>query len=246
MTQETQDDLVRTVTHVQPSDTEPALRVQRRSADATGNLVEYVDEDGELLNAVDNEGNSNGGSVPGAVRFLVLPPFTYADIIDGPVLLYTPTEGELVLAGAVVERVVGDWGNPAVGELYAPGYLAGLNNGNDVFFGPYYLTNPVVAVTEPIYGGYGGSSGANGVMGPWLPNHAYPASAVIFANGNTWGNVTGAAGDSDGSEPDWGSAPSQTDTVTDGADIIWTNLSPFDPTVPTSGSLTAGILIASA
>lgn len=63
----TRPDLNQTQIIDQPSETEPALRIRRYSADATGNLVEYVDEDGTILNAVDKNGDANGGSVPGSV-----------------------------------------------------------------------------------------------------------------------------------------------------------------------------------
>lgn len=96
----TRPDLDQTQIIDQPSETEPALRIRRYSADATGNLVEYVDEDGTILNAVDKDGDANGGSQPANLKLPVKAAATEDIALSGLLVVdgYQTIAGDRVLA----------------------------------------------------------------------------------------------------------------------------------------------------
>lgn len=94
------DPLTPTVALDQPSETEPAIRLRRYSADTTGDILEVTDEDGAVIQGIKADGtirNANGGSNPfTVVRQSVA--FNSAGILTG-FTFHTPAAGLVLLPG---------------------------------------------------------------------------------------------------------------------------------------------------
>lgn len=135
-----EDDTPRAIDEfVQPSETEPAIRLKRYSADATGDILEITDEEGTVIQGIKADGalrSANGGSVPGAVTVHKLA-FAFGDAgLNAGLTVYTPAVDDILLdawieVGTAWDGTtpVGDFGQPVIN---ANGYFGALVGGIDM------------------------------------------------------------------------------------------------------------------
>ncbi len=216
---------------------------------------------GEVLTKESNADGDVGWEAGGGsqtLRYVDLGTIEGADLTDGPVLIFTPDVDEEVIAVFVTGAVPTSDGFIGIGLIpdvvpdapvseSRPSLFASMGSDPTTVFDTPLLGRTLSAIweiaSESLYAGplYDGS--AANIARLWEPNMLYPVTdddtLNIAAAGTLWGNTAGSEGTSGNSEPDF--AGNLGGTVTDGPDLVWTDLQV--PT-PTDGSITARVLVA--
>lgn len=197
--------------------------------------------DPEDANEAANKAYVDAGGGSQSVKAVVCDPVTAADLLNGPVTLYTPAAGESVVALYVSEATL----SAAAGLIVAPDIPFGTVGtsfaavGSDIAYDSALFAalvnagdGSLAALTEPILIGpstdpvnpTGGAAFARSWQAATVYGTDTPKFGVIEA-GHLWQNV-GSEGTSDGSQPDF--AGNIGGTVVDGADIVWQDLEAFE------------------
>jgi hypothetical protein len=164
-----------------------------------------------------------------------------ADCVAGPVKIYTPARGELILAVCVMSWELIDinaWLFVISPDAQGPNQIqrAQVGNALNKVLGSDSFSGNFLPIWTPVYV-------ANSLDPPpkiWKPNSPFVSGDMINEATHQWScSVDGVSG---ATKPDF--AANLNGSVTDGT-TGWTDWGPISTVAPTVGSLTAGLLVSS-